>query len=65
MKIPKNSQSGGQLRLKGRGLPGKPPGDQHVILKIVAPPAKTPEDESLYRKMASTMKLNPREAMEE
>ncbi|HEX9878261.1 MAG TPA: DnaJ C-terminal domain-containing protein [Gammaproteobacteria bacterium] len=65
MKIPKNSQSGGQLRLKGRGLPGKPPGDQHVILKIVTPPAETPEDESLYRKLASTMKLNPREAMEE
>jgi curved DNA-binding protein len=65
MKIPRNSPSGRRLRLKGRGLPGTPPGDQHVILKIVTPPAKTEEDESLYRKMASTMRIDPRAAMEE
>jgi hypothetical protein len=36
-----------------------------VTLKIVTPPAKTEEDESLYRKMASTMRIDPRAAMEE
>jgi curved DNA-binding protein len=64
LRIPKGSQSGRQLRLKGRGLPGKPPGDQFVVLKIVTPPADTPEREALYRQMASAMPLNPRETME-
>ena len=64
MRIPKGSQAGRQLRLRGRGLPGKPPGDQHVVLTIVAPPAKTAEDEALYRKMATTMKFDPRAGLE-
>jgi curved DNA-binding protein len=64
LKLPKGSQTDRQLRLKGRGLPGNPPGDQFVVLKIVAPAAATPEDEALYRRMAAQMPLNPREAME-
>jgi curved DNA-binding protein len=64
LKIPKGSQTDRQLRLKGRGLPGHPPGDQFVVLKIVTPAATTSDDEALYRKMAGTMQLNPREAME-
>lgn len=63
MKIPKGSQSGRELRLKGKGLPGKPPGDQHVVLKIVTPPADRPEAEALYRQMAETLPMNPRDAM--
>jgi curved DNA-binding protein len=63
LKIPKGSQSGRQLRLKGKGLPGNPPGDQHVILKIVTPAAASDADEALYRKMAATMPMNPRQAM--
>src|SRR4029077_15838194 len=35
MQIPANSQSGQKLRLRGRGLPGTPPGDQYVQLKVV------------------------------
>lgn len=65
MRIPKGSQTGQQLRLKGRGLPGTPPGDQHVTLKIVTPPAGSPEDEALYQQMANTMAMNPRKALEE
>jgi curved DNA-binding protein len=64
LRIPKGSQSGRRLRLKGKGLPGSPPGDQHVILKIVTPPAQTPAHEELYRKMAEIMPLDPRKAME-
>jgi curved DNA-binding protein len=64
MRIPKGSQAGGQLRLRGRGLPGAPPGDQHVVLRIVTPPAKTPQDEALYKKMAETMASNPRAGLE-
>jgi curved DNA-binding protein len=64
LKVPKGSQTGRQLRLKGRGLPGQPAGDQFVTLKIVTPPAQGPEDEALYRRMADTMGMNPREYLE-
>jgi curved DNA-binding protein len=64
LKIPKGSQTDRQLRLKGRGLPGNPAGDQFVVLKIVTPVAASPDDEALYRKMAETLRLNPRAAME-
>jgi curved DNA-binding protein len=63
VKIPKGSQSGRELRLKGKGLPGKPPGDLHVVLKIVTPPAEDPKAEALYRQMADALPMNPREAM--
>lgn len=60
MKIPKGSQGGVTLRLKGRGLPGQPPGDQYVVLRIVTPPAKGEAAERLYRKMAETLAFDPR-----
>jgi DnaJ-class molecular chaperone len=41
LKVPPGSQTGQRLRLKGRGLPGDPPGDELVILEIVTPPATT------------------------
>jgi len=65
LKLPKGSQTDRQLRLKGRGLPGNPPGDQFVTLKIVTPAADSPELESLYRQLASSAPMNPRQAMEE
>jgi curved DNA-binding protein len=39
LKIPAGSRSGRKLRLKGRGMPGKTPGDQIVSLAIQIPPA--------------------------
>jgi curved DNA-binding protein len=64
MKIPAGSQAGKQLRLRGRGLPGSPPGDQTVVLKIVTPPADTPERKALYEKMATSMAFDPRAHLE-
>ncbi|MDZ7735990.1 MAG: DnaJ C-terminal domain-containing protein [Gammaproteobacteria bacterium] len=60
LNIPANSQAGKQLRLKGRGLPGKPPGDQIVRLKIVTPPADTESRRKLYEQMREQMPMNPR-----
>lgn len=61
VKITPGSQSGQKLRLKGRGLPGKPVGgDQYVLLQIVTPPAKTAAERALYEKMAKEMPFNPR-----
>jgi len=64
LKLPKGSQTDRQLRLRGRGLPGNPPGDQLVVIKIVTPAPQTPEGEAFYRQMATTLPSNPREAME-
>ena len=35
LKIPAGSATGSKLRLKGRGIPGKTPGDFYVVLRIV------------------------------
>lgn len=63
LKIPRGSQGGQTMRLKGRGLPGKSPGSQYVILKIVTPLANTPKAVELYEQMAKDMAFNPRENM--
>lgn len=60
LKLAAGSQAGQKLRLKGRGLPGKPPGDQYAIIQIVIAPAKTEEQRALYEKMAQVMAFNPR-----
>jgi curved DNA-binding protein len=65
LRLPKGSQTDRQLRLKGRGLPGNPPGDQFVVLKVVVPPADTGEREELYRRMAAEMPLDPRRTLED
>jgi curved DNA-binding protein len=64
LKLPKGSQTDRQLRLRGRGLPGNPPGDQLVVLKIMTPPAEKQADEAFYRQMAASHPFNPRQAME-
>ena len=60
LKVPPGSQSGQKLRLKGRGLPGSPPGNEYVILEIVVPPANTEEARRAYRRMAEEMPFDPR-----
>lgn len=52
LKIPKDSDAGLKLRLKGRGLPGNPPGDQIVEIEITAPRPENEAQRSLYRQMA-------------
>jgi curved DNA-binding protein len=60
LKIPAGSSSGKSLRLKGRGLPGDPPGDQYVELKVVVPPAADTEARELYERLEREHDVNPR-----
>ncbi len=60
MRIPANSQSGQKMRLRGRGLPGQPPGDQYVQLKVVVPPANSPEARAFFEEMKQKLDFNPR-----
>jgi curved DNA-binding protein len=62
--LPAGSRNGRKLRLKGRGIPGDPPGDLYLEIEIVLPPATTEEAKELYRRMAREMKFDPRQAME-
>jgi len=61
--IPGGSQSGAELRLRGKGLPGYPPGDLYAVLKVVLPEARTETDRELFRKMQETMHFDPRNNM--
>ncbi len=60
LKIPPNSRQGTKLRLKGRGLPAKTPGDFFVVLQIALPPADTERAKAVYQKMQQELDFNPR-----
>lgn len=61
VKVPKGATSGRKLRLKGKGFPGKHPGDQIVVLQVAMPEQHTAEAEALYEKLAELEKgFNPR-----
>ncbi|WP_423822645.1 DnaJ C-terminal domain-containing protein [Salinisphaera sp. SPP-AMP-43] len=63
LKIPAGSNSGRRLRLKGRGMPDKTPGDLLVTLKIVLPPNTDESARRLYEQMARDMDFNPRQSL--
>jgi curved DNA-binding protein len=60
MRIPAGAQSGQKLRLRGRGLPGTPPGDQFVQLKVVLPPADSPKAKEIYEQMKRDLPFDAR-----
>jgi curved DNA-binding protein len=60
MNIPAGAQSGQKLRLRGRGLPGQPAGDQYVQLKVVLPQANSSEARALYEEMRRKLAFDPR-----
>lgn len=63
VRIPEGSQPGRKLRLKGRGIPGSPPGDLYLVMDIVLPPASNPKARALYEAMARDLAFNPRQGV--
>ena len=63
--VPPGSQAGRQLRLRGKGIPGDPPGDLHAVVTIALPPARTDAQKEAYRAMAGAFAFNPRAHFEE
>ncbi|MFA5631755.1 MAG: DnaJ C-terminal domain-containing protein [Porticoccaceae bacterium] len=63
VKIPANSKTGGKLRLKGRGIPARDPGDLFVVVRVVLPPANTETERAAYEAFASKFTFNPRKDM--
>jgi curved DNA-binding protein len=58
--IPEGTTKSRTLRLKGRGIPGNPPGDLYAELKITLPPADSDAARELYRKMEQDLAYDPR-----
>jgi curved DNA-binding protein len=58
--VPPNSASGRRMRLKGRGLPGKSPGDLYVRLEVSLPKADTDRARALYEQMREELAFDPR-----
>ncbi len=52
LKVPAGSDAGRKLRLRGRGLPGNPDGDQIVEIEIVAPVPTDDAQKKAYRNLA-------------
>lgn len=52
LRIPAGSDGGRKMRLRGRGWPGKTPGDQIVTLDVRVPKAETAEQRELYEALA-------------
>jgi len=60
LKIPPSSTQGRTMRLKGRGIPGSPPGDFYAVLKIMLPSAESDKAKELYRQMERELPFDPR-----
>ncbi len=60
LKVAPGVQSGQKMRLKGRGLPGKPDGDMLVEIQIYTPPADSDQQKEFYRGMQNQFHYNPR-----
>ena len=64
LKIPAGSKAGKKLRLKGRGIPARQPGDLYVVLQVEAPAADTDKQRRIYEEMKREFSFNPRAGME-
>lgn len=59
LNIPKGTQSGRRLRLKGKGWPRKDGtrGDQYAEIKLTVPTHPSPEEEKLYTRLAELLRV--------
>jgi DnaJ-class molecular chaperone len=64
LKVPKGSNTGNVLRLKGRGVPrGGGHGDEFVKLKVMLPPGSNPELETFLSNWTPEKSYDPRREM--
>jgi curved DNA-binding protein len=63
LKFPAKSAAGRKMRLKGRGIPSKDPGDLYVILQIALPPADSEDAKKAYHEFEQALDFNPRTSL--
>jgi len=66
LSIPAGSAEGRKLRLKGKGIPGKTPGDLYVVLRVALPREASPVQKQAWGALAQAYQgeFQPRAAME-
>jgi hypothetical protein len=60
VRIPEGAQSGRQLRVRGKGIPGNPPGDLLLDIQVMLPSADDPKARAIYEQMAREIAFDPR-----
>lgn len=58
--IPPGSSIGRKLRLKGKGIPGDPPGDMYAVITKVSQPIHTAVAQKAYRALKAAFDFAPR-----
>jgi len=58
--IPAGTAAGRKMRLKGKGIPSKEPGDLYVVPNIVLPKAETEAQKEAYRTLQGAFDFQPR-----
>ena len=61
--FPPGTSSGRTFRLKGKGMPGKEPGDLYVTTRVMLPERSDSELEELMKKWRETKPYDPRRDM--
>ncbi len=63
--VPPGSSQGRKLRLKGKGLRGKVPGDLYAVLTIALPPSVSEPEQEAWRGLSRAFAAySPRAALE-
>lgn len=55
VRVPAGAQPGATLRVRGKGLPGKPPGDLELTVRVILPSAHDPRAHALYEQMRDAL----------
>ncbi len=63
LKIPPDSFSGRKLRLQGRGIPGKVPGDLYACCVLPCHPVRANGPRRTIAEMAEELAFNPRASL--
>lgn len=53
LNLPANSQNGKSIRLKGKGIPTKEPGDLYLNIRILVPPVEDDADRAAWEQIAT------------
>ncbi len=62
VRIPAGAQSGRVLAVKGRGMPGRPPGDLELTVRVLVPPADSARARELFETLARELPFDARAA---
>lgn len=60
LSVPPGSVAGRKLRVRGKGIPGDPPGDLYAVITTVAPPVHTVVAQKAYRALKAAFDFSPR-----